>query len=160
MNTPGTYRLFLIKDIKRRALPEPGSTCFRHFHNMCCRCVQRVFGGRRQHACCLHNQFTSKRNNLPTVDRVNTSWRSFLSVLKPVWYRCAMVKNSTILRDPLLTNKPPNSVFIDLCYDDTEVEVQTILWCDSEWGECDKDRGKTFSGRRWNLYFSQLLLYT
>lgn len=77
MNTPGTYRLFLIKNIKRRGLPEPGSTCFRHFHNMCCRCVQRVFGGRRQHSCCLHNQFTSQRKNLPTVDKVNTGWSPF-----------------------------------------------------------------------------------
>lgn len=32
MNTPGTYRLFLIKDIKQGELPEPQSTCFRHFH--------------------------------------------------------------------------------------------------------------------------------
>lgn len=31
-----------------------------------------------------------------------------------------MVKNSSILRDPLLINKPQNSVFIDLCYDGTD----------------------------------------
>lgn len=31
-----------------------------------------------------------------------------------------MVKNSSILRDPLLTNKPLNSVFIDPCYDDMD----------------------------------------
>ena len=116
MNTPGTYRLFLIKDIKRRAVPEPGSTCFRHFNNMCCRCVQRGFGGRRQHSCCLRDQFTSKRNNLPSVDGVSSSWYPFSNVC---WYKCAMVKNSSMLREPLLANKPINSVFIDACYDDT-----------------------------------------
>lgn len=35
MNTPGTHRLFLIKDIKQGELPEPQSTCFRHFHYTC-----------------------------------------------------------------------------------------------------------------------------
>lgn len=35
MDTPGTYRLFLIKDIKQGELPEPQSTCFRHFHYTC-----------------------------------------------------------------------------------------------------------------------------
>lgn len=77
MNTLGPYRLFLIKDIKRRALPEPWSTCFRHFHNMCCCCVQRLYGGWGQHSGCLQNQFTSKLNNLPTVDRVNISLTPF-----------------------------------------------------------------------------------
>lgn len=35
MDTPGTYRLFLIKDIKQGELLEPQSTCFRHFHYTC-----------------------------------------------------------------------------------------------------------------------------
>lgn len=35
MDTPGTYRLFLIKDIKEGELPKPQSTCFRHFHYTC-----------------------------------------------------------------------------------------------------------------------------
>lgn len=31
-----------------------------------------------------------------------------------------MVKNSSILRDPLLTNTPLNPASIDLCYDDMD----------------------------------------
>lgn len=46
MNTPGTYRLFLIKDIKQGELPEPQSTCFRHFHytclQLCSKSLQRM----------------------------------------------------------------------------------------------------------------------
>lgn len=35
MDTPGSYRLFLIKDIKQGMLPELQNTCFRHFHGTC-----------------------------------------------------------------------------------------------------------------------------
>lgn len=35
MDTPGAYRLFLIKDIKQGEQPGPQSTCFLHFHYTC-----------------------------------------------------------------------------------------------------------------------------
>lgn len=44
MDTPVSYRLFLIKDIKLGELPAPQSTCFRCFHCVFA-CVQRGLAG-------------------------------------------------------------------------------------------------------------------
>lgn len=128
MNTPGTYRLFLIKDIKRRALPEPGSTCFRHFHNMCCRCVQRVFGGWDNIRAAFIT--TSHLSEITCQLWKGSAWVGVLSIS----FQTCLVQmwNSQKQQHP---ERPPRdkqnhwTLCSSICVMMTRmVEVQTILW--------------------------------